>query len=159
MRFLSISSLTKRLLLLGTALFCAVGLYVQAQDSKDRDLRNGWEVHRELDIPSEARAAVKDYFPSFLEFHDIVMFHPKVGYYASGRVSFTNDYQTFPIVMAPLFGQMIAEQIFHMWDGMRTAGTLVASDKFTVAEFGPGNGAMAESILNYVDQKSKGTDP
>src|SRR5262245_40777837 len=155
MRFLSISSLTKRLLFLGTALFCAVGLYVQAQDSKDRDLRNGWEVHRELNIPSDARAAVKDYFPSFLEFHDIVMFHPKVGYYASGRVSFENDYQTYPIVLAPLFGHMVAEQMFFMWQGMRKVGTLSENEQFTIAEFGAGDGALAESILEYLDVKSK----
>src|SRR5262245_34716277 len=153
MRVFTVRSLTKRLLFLGTALFCAVGLYVQAQDS--RDLRNGWEVHRELNIPADARAAVKDYFPSFLEFHDIVMFHPKVGYYASGRVSFENDYQTYPIVLAPLFGHMVAEQMFFMWQGMRKAGTLNENEQFTVAEFGAGDGALAESILEYLDVKSK----
>jgi hypothetical protein len=100
MRRLFIRSLKQRVVLVGTAAFCALGLFLQAQNPKARDLRNGWEVHRELDIPSEARAAVKDYFPSFLEYQDIVMFHPKVGYYASGRVSFTNDYQTLPIVLA-----------------------------------------------------------
>jgi len=153
MRSLTVSSLTKRLLLVGTVLFCAVGLYVQAQDS--RDLRNGWEVHRELKIPAEAQAAVKDFFPSFLDFHDVVMFHPRIGYYASGRVSFENDYQTFPIVLAPLFGQMVLEQIFFMWDGMRKAGTLNEKEQFTIAEFGAGDGALAESILEYLEQKAK----
>ena len=153
MRSLTVSSLTKRLLLVGTVLFCAVGLYVQAQDS--RDLRNGWEVHRELKIQADAQAAVKDFFPSFLDFHDVVMFHPKIGYYASGRVSFENDYQTFPIVLAPLFGQMVLEQIFFMWDGMRKAGTLNEKEQFTIAEFGAGDGALAESILEYLEQKAK----
>jgi SAM-dependent MidA family methyltransferase len=107
-----------------------------------------------LDIPSEARAAVKDYFPSFLEYQDIVMFHPKVGYYASGRVSFTNDYQTFPIVLAPLFGHMVAEQMFFMWDGMRKAEMLGDKEQFTIAEIGAGDGVLAESILDYLQTKS-----
>src|SRR5262245_8551724 len=154
MRRLFMRSLTTRVVLVGTAAFCALGLFLQAQNPTARDLRNGWEVHRELDIPSEAHAAVKDYFPSFLEYQDIVMFHPKFGYYSSGRVSFTNDYQTFPIVLAPYFGQMIAEQMFFMYQGMRKAGTLAPNEKFTMAEFGAGNGAMAESILDYIVEKS-----
>jgi SAM-dependent MidA family methyltransferase len=156
MRRLFMRSLTKRVVLIGIAAFCAVGVVLPAQNSKDRDLKNGWEVHRELEIPAEARTAVKDYFPSFLEYQDIVMFHPKVGYYASGRVSFTSDYQTFPIVLAPLFGHMVAEQIFFMWDGMRKAGTLGDKEQFTIAEFGAGDGVLAESILDYLQQKSIG---
>src|SRR5438093_12722463 len=93
--------------------------------------------------------------PSFLEYQDLIMFHPKFGYYGSGRVSFSADYQTFPIVLAPYFGHMIAEHIFKMWSGMRAAGTLSPRDWFTIAEFGAGNGVLAESILDYLDQRSK----
>jgi len=150
--------LLKRFVFVGTILLGAAGLILEAQAPKVRDLRNAWELHQELEIAPGAQAAVKDYFPTFLEYQDLVMFHPKFGYYGSGRVSFTNDYQTFPIVLAPLFGHMVAEQIFHMWEGMRTAGTLADNEKFTIAEFGPGDGAMAESILEYVEQKSTGTD-
>src|SRR5882672_3460892 len=149
-------SLFKRVGFVLAMLLGSIGLILGVQDSKVRDLRNGWEIHRELQIAPAAQAAVKDFFPSFLEYQDMVMFHPKFGYYSSGRVSFTNDYQTFPIVLAPLFGHMVAEQVFHMWEGMRAAGTLGATEKFTIAEFGPGDGAMAESILDYVEQKSKG---
>src|SRR5437773_12210880 len=110
----SFLSRLKSLALVGIILFCAAGLIFQAQDSKvlrnGAEIQYGWEIHQELQIAPEARAAVKDYFPSFLEYQDLVMFHPKVGYYSSGRVSFTNDYQTYPIVLAPLFGHMIAEQ-------------------------------------------------
>jgi len=140
-------------------LICAAGLILGVQSPAVRDVRNGWEIHQELQIAPGAQSAVKDYFPSFLEYQDMVMFHPKFGYYSSGRVSFTSDYQTFPIVLAPLFGHMVAEQIFSMWEGMRMAGTLGDKEQFTIAEFGPGDGAMAESILDYVEQKSSGTDP
>jgi len=49
---------------------------------------------------------------------------------------------------------MIAEQMFRMWDGMRKAGTLAPNEKFTIAEFGAGDGAMAESVLSYIDQQA-----
>lgn len=126
------------------------------QPSPNRDLRNGWEVHRELIVAPQAQADAKKYFPSFFEYHDLVMFHPTVGYYASGRVDFVDHYRTYPVVLAPLFGHMVAEQIFTMWNGMRRAGTLGERDRFTIAEFGPGDGALAEAILDYLVQKSTG---
>jgi SAM-dependent MidA family methyltransferase len=131
---------------------------LEAQDAKTRSLRNGWEVYRELVVPREATAAVKDYFPSFFEYQDTVLYHPRVGYYASGRVSFTADFQTYPTVLAPFFGHMIAEQVFKMWEGMRSAGTLGAGERFTIAEFGPGDGGLAESILEYLEKKSQSHD-
>jgi SAM-dependent MidA family methyltransferase len=122
-----------------------------------RQLSNAWEVHREIALPAGVdAAAVREYFPSFRDYQDIVMFHPAAGYYASGRVSFSADYRTFPIALAPYFGQMIAEQIFHMWEGMRAAGTLAPRDHFTIAEFGAGDGALAETLLDYLDQQAAG---
>ena len=120
-----------------------------------QQLENASEVHNEIQVAAGSEAAVAGYFPSFLEYQDLIMFHPKFGYYASGRVSFSADYQTFPIVLSPYFGQMIAEQIFRMWDGMRQGGSLGVGERFTVAEFGAGDGALAEEILNYLDQRSK----
>src|SRR5579863_7373767 len=123
-------------------------------------LINAAQIHRELRVTPGSEAAVKDLLPSFLDYQDIVLFYPKIGYYSSGRVSFSSDYRTFPIVLAPYFGEMIAEQIFHMWDGMRAAKTLAPSDTFTIAEFGAGDGAMAESILDYIDaQSQRSADP
>ena len=118
-------------------------------------LINAAQIHRELRVTPGSEAAVKDLLPSFLDYQDIVLFYPKIGYYSSGRVSFSSDYRTFPIALGPYFGQMIAEQIFHMWDGMRTAKTLAAADTFTIAEFGAGDGGLAESILEYIDAQSQ----
>jgi SAM-dependent MidA family methyltransferase len=50
---------------------------------------------------------------------------------------------------------MIAEHLFSMWQGMRRAGTLGPDERFTVAEIGAGNGVMAESVLDYIDQQAK----
>jgi SAM-dependent MidA family methyltransferase len=117
-------------------------------------LLNPWAVHNEIRVDASAASAVKEFFPSFLEYQDLVMFHPTFGYYSSGRVNFVSDYRTFPDALYPYFGQMVAEQIFSMWEGMRKAGTLAENEKFTIAEFGAGDGALAESILNYIDQRA-----
>ncbi len=135
-------------------------LHAAPANADRRQLVNAAEVHAEIVVAPANEAAVRQYFPSFLDYQDLIMFHPKFGYYASGRVSFTNDYQTFPIVLAPYFGQMIAEHVFHMWQGMRQAGTLGTGERFTIAEFGAGNGMMAESILDYVAAQAKSSsDP
>jgi SAM-dependent MidA family methyltransferase len=117
------------------------------------ELLNPWAVHQEIRVDGSAAPAVKEFFPTFLEYQDLVMFHPTFGYYASGRVNFVQDYRTFPDALSPYFGHMIAEHIFKMWDGMREAGTLSESEPFTIAEFGAGDGALAESILDYVDHR------
>ncbi len=127
---------------------------VDAQQTPTRNVRNAHEIYRELTVHPASVGKVKDYFPAFLEYQDLVMFHPKFGYYSSGRVSFTDDYQTFPIVLAPVFGNMIAEHVFHMWDGMRQSGTLDDKGTFTIGEFGAGNGALAESILEYIQAQA-----
>ena len=135
-------------------LLAAAAAPFSAQVSTKRDLRNGWEVHRELVVTPQAATEAPKYFPSFFEYHDFVMFHPTVGYYASGRVDFVAHYRTYPVVLAPRFGHMVAEQIFAMWNGMRRAGTIGERDRFTIAEFGPGDGALAEAILDYLVQRA-----
>ena len=118
------------------------------------ELLNPWELHRELRVDAAAAPAVQEFFLSFLQYQDLVLFHPTLGYYSSGRVSFTQDYRTFPDALSPYFGQMVAQHIFDMWLGMRKAGTLTANEPFTIAEFGAGDGALAESILNYADRRA-----
>jgi SAM-dependent MidA family methyltransferase len=127
---------------------------LDARQAPARRVRNPHEIFRELTIDPSSVGSVKEYFPSFLEYQDLVMFNPTFGYYASGRVDFSDDYQTFPIVLAPSFGQMIAEQVFRMWDGMRQSGTLGDKDPFTIGEFGAGNGVLAETILEHIQTQA-----
>src|SRR6476646_2864661 len=95
----------------------------------DRQLQNAWAVGNEVKLaPGVNPALVKEYFPSFYDYLDIAL--------------------------SPSFGNMVAEQMFRMWDGMRKAGTLGPMEKFTIAEFGAGDGAMAESVLDYIDQQA-----
>jgi SAM-dependent MidA family methyltransferase len=120
-----------------------------------RQLLNEREVGDEVAVPPGTEAAVKNYFFSFRDYQDLMLFHPKFGYYSSGFVSFVGDWTTYPVVLKPYFGQMIAEQIFRMWEGMRRAGTLAGDEPFTIAEFGAGDGSLAETILDYIGQRSK----
>jgi SAM-dependent MidA family methyltransferase len=129
---------------------------LEAGQASSRRVRNAHEIHRELAIDPGSVGKVGEYFPAFHDYHDMIMFHPTFGYYASGRVSFSDDYQTFPIVLAPLFGHMIAEHLFQMWDGMRRSGALARTDTFTIGEFGAGDGALAESILEYIQAQANG---
>lgn len=139
---------------LGLFLVAAAAPCIAQPPQQTRDLRNGWEVHRELVVAPDAQADAPKYFPSFFDYHDVVMFHPTVGYYASGRVDFVDHYRTYPVVLAPMFGHMVAEQVFAMWNGMRKAGTLGERERFTIAEFGPGDGALAEAILDYLVRRA-----
>jgi SAM-dependent MidA family methyltransferase len=118
------------------------------------DLLNPGEIHHEIHVDASAVPFIEEFFPTFLQYQDLVLFHPTLGYYSSGRVSFTEDYRTFPDALSPYFGQMVAEHIFRMWEGMRKAGTLSRSEPFTIVEFGAGDGALAESILDYIDRRA-----
>src|SRR5581483_4582057 len=158
MRAIRLRSVYAPVLLALTVLWFSSGARVRADVPGRGQLENPTELHEEIQLPAGTEAAVREYFPSFLEYQDLIMFHPKFVYYASGRVSFSNDYQTFPIVLAPYFGEMIAQQIFHMWEGMRQAGSLSPKEHFTIAEFGAGDGALAEQILTYLEQKSEGDE-
>ncbi len=120
-----------------------------------RQLVNPREVYREIKVPPGRESTVPEYFYSFREYQELMLYHPEFGYYSSGRVSFTEDFGTYPVLLAPYFGQMIAQQIFRMWEGMRRAGTLGREEKFTIAEFGAGNGVLAETILDYIDQRAR----
>ena len=132
----------------------ALSSSLDARQAPARNVRNAHEIYRELTIDPASVGKVKDSFLAFLEYQDLVMFHPTFGYYSSGRVSFSDDYQTFPIVLAPAFGNMIAEHVFQMWDGMRQSGALNEKEPFTIGEVGAGNGTLAESILEYIDAQA-----
>ncbi len=137
------------------SLLVAIPVLAADTQSERSDLLNPWEIHHELRVDASVAPAVRDTFLSFLEYQDLVLFHPTLGYYSSGRVSFTSDYRTFPDALSPYFGQMIAQHVFNMWEGMRKAGTLGEKEHFTIAEFGAGDGTLAETILDYIERRSK----
>ena len=141
--------------LLGTVLALPLSAIPPFATPDRRNLKNAFEVHNEIPVPPGSEMAVKDYFLSFREYQELVLYDSKAGYYSSGRVSFVQDYYTFPNMPAPWFGQMIAVQIFKMWEGMRRAGTLSPGERFTIAEFGGGNGELARSILGFISDEGQ----
>jgi len=144
-----------------TAFACALVLLlaVSARVAADRGrLVNGAELFNEVSVPPSAFRSVADHFPSFFEYQKLVLYHPKFGYYTTGQVNFLADFRTFPTLLAPYFGHMVAEQTFRMWAGMRQAQTLATDDPFVIAEFGGGNGILAESILDYVSHQASVSD-
>jgi SAM-dependent MidA family methyltransferase len=136
------------------AIFLGVPLLAADPRAERGTLLNPWEIHNEIGVEASTAPAIRDSLLTFLEYQDLAMFHPKFGYYSSGRVNFSSDYRTFPDALSPYFGHMIANHIFNMWDGMRKAGTLSATERFTIAEFGAGDGALAEEILDYIDHRA-----
>ncbi len=81
----------------------------------------------------------------FREFMDLCLYHPLYGYYCSNRTKIgkDGDYYTSPCVH-PIFGRMIAKQIYQMWVLMgKKSG-------FRIVEFGSGKGYLCHDILCYL---------
>ncbi len=91
---------------------------------------------------SAARQAARQ-FPSFRDFVDDALFHPRWGYYSTGKVrfGFGGHYDTFPLALSPLFGRMVAEYAFRFW---KRHGD---PQHFEICELGAGNGQLCLDVL------------
>lgn len=80
----------------------------------------------------------------FAEFMDLVLYHPREGYYFSPRerIGGQGDYYTSPHVH-PVFGQLLARQFHQMWK------ILDRPSPFTLVEWGAGKGLLCTHILTY----------
>ncbi len=89
--------------------------------------------------------------PSFRDFVDIALFHPRCGYYSTGQVRFGHGghYDTFPLALGPLFGRMLAQYGFRFW---RRAG---APGRFEICELGAGNGQLCLDVLVTVAERAR----
>lgn len=81
----------------------------------------------------------------FVEFMDLVLYHPQHGYYNSPKekIGPRGDYYTSPSVH-PIFGHLIARQLHEMWE------ILDRPSPFTIAEMGAGRGLLCSDILHYI---------
>jgi hypothetical protein len=52
--------------------------------------------------------------PTFREYMQLALYHPKFGYYSAAKVQFGKDFITYPIALSPNFGAMLAEHAFRM---------------------------------------------
>ena len=81
--------------------------------------------------------------PSFQQFVDDALFHPRWGYYATGAVRFGlgGHYDTYPLALSPFFGRMLAAQAFRLWNAAGRPRTM------ELCEIGAGNGQLAVDVL------------
>lgn len=82
----------------------------------------------------------------FDQWMDLALYAPGLGYYVSGTTKFgstrpTGDFTTAP-EMSPVFGQVIARQAEQI---------LQASGTTDILEFGAGSGALADAVLQSMD--------
>jgi SAM-dependent MidA family methyltransferase len=88
---------------------------------------------------------------SFCDFVDDALFHPRWGYYSTGgvRFGFGGHYDTYPLALSPLFGQMVAHYGFGAW---RRAGTPAG---FEICELGAGNGQLCLDTLLWTHERGR----
>ena len=80
---------------------------------------------------------------SFHDFMEMALYFPGLGYYSSPSEKFgtKGDYYTSPC-LTPVFGEMVGKQIEEMW-------RFTGEEKFTIVEFGSGNGFLCSDILHH----------
>ena len=72
------------------SLLVAIPVLAADTQSERSDLLNPWEIHHELRVDASAAPAVRDTFLSFLEYQDLVLFHPKAEVVHLGHTSLTS---------------------------------------------------------------------
>jgi SAM-dependent MidA family methyltransferase len=86
---------------------------------------------------------------SFASFMEQALYHPKFGYYGSGRcqIGRQGDYFT-NVSVGPLFGRSLAAQFVEIWT------MLGKPDDFTIVEQGAHHGEFASDVLESIREKS-----
>jgi len=122
-------------------------------ESRHRSYGTG-EIHDELRIAPRYNAEAANTFYSFRQFIDTVLYHPRWGYYTSGEATIPGSFLTYPYLLSPYFGRMVAEHAMRMRQHMVKAGALGPDEQFTVLEMGGGEGPLAQDFLDYVLAKA-----
>jgi SAM-dependent MidA family methyltransferase len=79
----------------------------------------------------------------FARFMEQALYHPKYGYYSSGRcvIGRRGDYFT-SVSVGPLFGRMLSKQFAEIWE------KLERPNEFTIVEQGAHDGLFAKDVLD-----------
>ncbi len=90
-----------------------------------------------------AQQRVAAAYPSYRDFVDAALFAPSWGYYSTGAIRFGDGghYDTYPIALSPVFGEIIAARAFRQWMRCRRPA------RFDVCELGAGNGQLCLDVL------------
>jgi len=100
-----------------------------------------------------AKEGGADGFVPFDRFMEVALYDPDIGFYARGRPPLgpSGDFYTAAHVH-PLFGKAVAERV-------RTVRRLLGRGRpFRVAEVGPGDGTLAETVLTALGRAPEGTE-
>jgi SAM-dependent MidA family methyltransferase len=84
---------------------------------------------------------------SFAWFMHLALYHPKHGYYSSGRcvIGRRGDYFT-NVSVGPLFGELLAAQFAEVWE------RLSRIDDFVIVEQGAHHGQFARDVLEFAQK-------
>ncbi|MET3114752.1 SAM-dependent MidA family methyltransferase [Pedobacter sp. CG_S7] len=85
----------------------------------------------------------------FLEFMEMCLYYPDLGYYTSTRnkIGENGDYYTSAF-LTPVFGAMIGKKLEQLWENL-------GRNAFTVVEYGAGTGRLTYDILSYLEHNEK----
>src|SRR3989337_1796726 len=84
---------------------------------------------------------------TFHDFMETVLYHPRLGYYATRQpMGRQGDYLTSPEVH-PIFGALVAKQLFQLWELMGRPA------RFDLVEQGAGSGLLARDVLRWASRR------
>ena len=95
------------------------------------------------------RSEIENHGPqSFAWFMQQVLYHPRHGYYSSGRcvIGRKGDYFT-NVSVGPLFGQLLAAQFSQIWE------RLDKTNEFVIVEQGAHDGQFALDVLEFAKKR------
>lgn len=86
---------------------------------------------------------------SFYQFMDTALYHPKHGFYRTGKVRFgkKGDFITHPELTSPYFARALVRQMASMWNEMERP------HEFKIIEMGAGDGHLASDILKEAKEE------
>ncbi|MCW5889223.1 MAG: SAM-dependent methyltransferase [bacterium] len=98
----------------------------------------------------DAHRAVAATYPSWRDFVDAALFAPSWGYYATGAIRFGEGghYDTYPIALSPVFGEIVAARAFRQWERCGRPA------RFDVCELGAGNGQLCLDVVVTVARRA-----
>src|SRR5438094_888100 len=102
------------------------------------------------DLIRSIRAEIEKQGPiSFARFMHQALYHPKHGYYSSGRCAIgrKGDYFT-NVSVGPLFGQLMTAQFAEIWE------QLGKIDNFVIVEQGAHDGQFARDVLQSLQERT-----
>lgn len=99
-------------------------------------------IHGAEDL-RDAQREVAATYPSYRDFVDAALFAPAWGYYSTGAIRFGEGghYDTYPIALSPVFGEIVAARAFRQWERCGRPR------RFDVCELGAGNGQLCLDVL------------